>query len=106
MSAHDSPADTRPRRTCIQRNPTPAIACQPTEPEHAECVRWEHVGNRVLVFARLADVVLTETDDGQAGHSTMKLVDIVRADVDPLLFLIPSDYAVKDTHPATASTKH
>jgi len=40
--------------------------------------------------------VLTETDDGQAGHSTMKLVNIIRSEPNAALFQIPSDYTVKE----------
>ena len=50
--------------------------------------------------------VLTETDDGQSGHSTMKLVNITRTEPVAQLFQVPSDYTVKDTQPATASVKH
>jgi hypothetical protein len=70
-------------------------------------------GSQVIVsiteswFSRdLQMIVLTETDDGEGGHSTMKLVDIVRADPDPHLFEVPSDYVAKETNPATASTDH
>ncbi len=41
--------------------------------------------------------VLTVTDDGQSGHSTMKLVNITRAEPIAQLFQVPSDYTVKDT---------
>ena len=50
--------------------------------------------------------VLTETDDGQSGHSTMKLTNITRTEPVAQLFQVPSDYTVKDTEPATASVKH
>jgi hypothetical protein len=50
--------------------------------------------------------VLTETDDGQSGHSTMKLTNITRTEPLAQLFQVPSDYTVKDTEPATASVKH
>ncbi len=50
-------------------------------------------------------VVLNETDDGQSGHNSMKLVDIVRADPNSQLFLIPQDYTVKEHNPATASAR-
>ncbi len=50
--------------------------------------------------------VLTETDDGQSGHSTMELVNIVRTEPVAQLFQVPSDYTVKETAPATASAKH
>jgi hypothetical protein len=35
----------------------------------------------------------------------MKLVDIVRAEPNSQLFLVPQDYAVKESNPATASAK-
>lgn len=50
-------------------------------------------------------VVLNETDDGQSGHNSMKLVNIVRAEPNPQLFLIPQDYTVKEGNPATAGAK-
>ncbi len=50
-------------------------------------------------------VVLNETDDGQSGHNSMKLVDIVRAQPNSQLFLIPQDYTVKEHNPATASAR-
>ena len=50
--------------------------------------------------------VLSETDDGQGGHSTMKLENITRTEPAAQLFQVPSDYAMKDTQPATASVKH
>jgi hypothetical protein len=50
--------------------------------------------------------VLTETDDGQSGHSIMKLVNIRRTEPMAQLFQVPSDFTVKDTQPATASVKH
>ena len=54
----------------------------------------------------LKTTVLTETDDGQSGHNTMKLVNITRTEPLAQLFQVPSDYTVKDTQPATASVKH
>ena len=54
----------------------------------------------------LKTAVLTETDDGQSGHSIMKLVNITRTEPLAQLFQVPSDYTVKDTQPATASVKH
>ncbi len=50
--------------------------------------------------------VLTENDDGQSGHSTMKLIHITHTEPIAQLFQVPSDYTVKDTEPATASVKH
>jgi len=49
--------------------------------------------------------VLTETDDGQAGHSTMKLANIVRSEPNPTLFQVPPDYTVKQ-NVSTASASH
>lgn len=50
-------------------------------------------------------VVLNETDDGQSGHTMMKLVDVVRSEPNSQLFVIPQDYTVKESNPATASAK-
>ncbi len=50
--------------------------------------------------------VLTESDDGHSGYSTMKLVNVTRTEPPAQLFQVPSDYTVKDTEPATASVKH
>ena len=49
--------------------------------------------------------VLTETDDGQAGHRTMKLVNIVRSEPKAALFQVPPDYTVKE-NVSTASASH
>jgi hypothetical protein len=49
--------------------------------------------------------VLTETDDGQAGRSTMKLANIVRSEPNAALFQIPPDYTVKE-NASTASASH
>jgi hypothetical protein len=50
-------------------------------------------------------VVLNETDDGQSGHNSMKLINIVRTEPNSQLFQVPPDYTVKETNPATASAK-
>ncbi len=50
--------------------------------------------------------VLSETDDGQGGHSVMKLENITRTEPAAQLFQVPSDYSMKDMQPATASAKH
>ncbi len=49
--------------------------------------------------------VLTETDDGQAGHRTMRLVNIVRTEPNAALFQVPPDYTVKE-NVSTASASH
>ncbi len=56
--------------------------------------------------SELKMTVLTVTDDGQSGHSTTKLINIVRTEPLAQLFQVPSDYTVKDTQPVTASVKH
>ena len=50
--------------------------------------------------------LLSETDDGQGGHGSMKLENITRTEPAAQLFQVPSDYTMKDTQPATASMKH
>lgn len=50
--------------------------------------------------------VLTESDDGQLGHSISKMTNIVRTEPAARLFQVPPDYTVKDTTPATANVKH
>jgi len=44
--------------------------------------------------------VLTSTDDGEAGHSVMKLVNITLAEPDAQLFQIPPGYTVKENVPS------
>ena len=51
----------------------------------------------VWVSPDLKVTVRSEMDDGQAGHSTMRLLNIVRAEPDPALFQIPPDYTVKES---------
>ena len=48
------------------------------------------------VATDLKVTVLNETDDGQEGHSTMKLVNIVRGEPNAALFVIPAGYKVKE----------
>jgi len=57
------------------------------------------------ISSDLKVTVLTETDDGQAGRSTMKLVNIVRSEPNAALFQIPADYTVKE-NASTANGKH
>jgi len=58
-------------------------------------------------FSRdLQMVVLSESDDGQSGHSEMKVINIVRAEPNAQLFQVPPDYTVRDSNAATASAKH
>jgi hypothetical protein len=46
--------------------------------------------------SELRQPLLTEIDDPQSGHHTMKLVNILRTEPDPALFQVPADYAVKE----------
>ena len=57
------------------------------------------------ISSDLKVTVLAETDDGQAGRSTMRLVNIVRSEPNTALFQIPADYTVKE-NATTASEKH
>jgi hypothetical protein len=57
------------------------------------------------ISSDLKVTVLTETDDGQAGRSTMKLVNIIRSEPNAALFQIPADYTVKENASA-ADGKH
>ncbi len=57
------------------------------------------------VSSDLKMTVLTETDDGQAGRSTMKLVNIVRSEPNAALFQIPPDYRVTE-NALTAGAQH
>jgi len=57
------------------------------------------------ISSDLKVTVLAETDDGQAGRSTMKLVNIVRSEPSAALFQIPADYTVKE-NVSTADGKH
>jgi len=50
----------------------------------------------------LNHALLTENDDPQSGHRTVKLQNIDRTEPDPSLFQIPPDYTVKDE--TTSST--
>lgn len=43
-------------------------------------------------------LVLTKHNDPRTGESTYRLSNVVRAEPDPSLFMVPPDYAVKDTN--------
>lgn len=58
-------------------------------------------------FSRdLQMVILSISDDGQAGHSVMRVTNIVRRPPDERLFQVPPDYTVKDGNPISAVLKH
>ena len=61
--------------------------------------------NEIWYSPELGTRVLTETDDGQSGHSTMKLVNIVRSEPDPQLFQVPPEYQVKESVPAASARR-
>jgi hypothetical protein len=50
-------------------------------------------------------VVLSETDDNQSGRDSMKLANIVRAEPNPQLFVIPPDYTQREGSLAKAIGK-
>jgi hypothetical protein len=50
---------------------------------------WRSPDLKVLVFTRHSDP--------RTGESTYKLTNVVRAEPDPSLFIVPPDYTVKDT---------
>ena len=58
------------------------------------------------VSTDLKVTVLSETDDGQDGHSTMKLVNIVRSEPSAALFVIPVNYKIKENATTAASAVH
>ena len=45
----------------------------------------------------LQTLVLTRHNDPRSGESTYKLMNIIRAEPDPSLFQVPSDYTVRET---------
>ncbi len=57
------------------------------------------------VSSDLKVTLLTDTDDGQAGHSTRRLENIVRSEPNPALFLIPPDYTVKQNTTAVSTKR-
>jgi hypothetical protein len=42
-------------------------------------------------------LVMTHHADPRTGESSYRLTNIVRAEPDPSLFIVPADYTVKDT---------
>jgi hypothetical protein len=51
-------------------------------------------------------VILSISDDGQSGHSVMRVTNIVRGAANEKLFQVPSDYTVRDGNPIAAVIKH
>lgn len=51
-------------------------------------------------------IILSISDDGQSGHSVMRVTNIVRGAPSEKLFRVPPDYTVKDGNPIAAVTKH
>lgn len=51
-------------------------------------------------------VILSISDDGQSGHSEMRVTHIVRGAPNEKLFQVPPDYTVKDGSPLAAVVKH
>lgn len=55
------------------------------------------------ISPELKTTVFTSTDDGEGGHSVMKLVNITRSEPDPQLFQTPPDYTLKENVPGSAA---
>jgi hypothetical protein len=51
-------------------------------------------------------IVVSISDDGESGHSIMRVTNIVRGAPNEKLFRVPPDYTVKDGNPIAAVTKH
>jgi hypothetical protein len=51
-------------------------------------------------------IIVSISDDGQSGHSVMRLTNIVRGAPNEKLFQAPPDYTVKDGNPIAAVMKH
>ncbi len=51
-------------------------------------------------------IILSVSDDGQSGHSVMRVTNIVRGAPNEKLFQVPPDYTVKDGNPIAAVMKH
>jgi hypothetical protein len=72
---------------------------------HSETIPAGQIGNEqpiVITFEEwhstdLKVLVLTKHNDPRSGESTYRLTNVVRAEPDPSLFLVPSDFTVKDT---------
>jgi hypothetical protein len=50
-------------------------------------------------------IILSISDDGQSGHSVMRVTNIVRGAPSEKLFQVPPDYTVKDGNPIAAVIK-
>ena len=51
-------------------------------------------------------VILSISNDGEAGRSVMRVTNIVRGTPSEQLFQVPPDYTVKDGNPMAAIVKH
>ena len=51
-------------------------------------------------------IIFSISDDGQSGHSVMRVTNIVRGAPSEKLFQVPPDYTVKDGNPIAAVIKH
>lgn len=51
-------------------------------------------------------IIVSISDDGQSGHSVMRVTNIVRGAPNEKLFQAPPDYTVKDGNPIAAVMKH
>ncbi len=51
-------------------------------------------------------IILSISDDGQSGHSVMRVTNISRGAPNDKLFQVPPDYTVKDGNPIATVMKH
>jgi hypothetical protein len=51
-------------------------------------------------------LVLTKHSDPRSGESSYRLVNIIRAEPDASLFMVPADYTVRDTGIRRMEPKH
>jgi hypothetical protein len=71
---------------------------------HTSTVEAGKIGNEKPIVStaeswysdELHEVLLSERDDPQSGHTISKLVNIQRGEPDPALFQVPPDYTAKD----------
>lgn len=74
--------------------------------QHTETIPAGQIGNELPITITseewtstdLKVLVLTKHNDPRTGESSYRLANVVRAEPDPSLFIVPPDYTVKDTN--------
>ena len=79
----------RGARVRSNTNTIPAGAIGNEQPITVTSEEWRSADLQVLV--------LTRHNDPRNGESTYRLANVVRAEPDPSLFMVPPDFTVKDT---------